>query len=116
VKVELRGLELHGYHGVLDEERRQGQRFLFDVELDVGEEAARTDRIADAVDYREVAALVREVSDAHPYQLHEALAAAVADAMLDRFPVTRARVRVHKPDIRLDPPVESAAVIVERSR
>ena len=65
--IELRGLELHGFHGVLDEERRAGQRFLFDVELEVGEEAARTDRIEDAVDYRDVAAAVREVSDGRAY-------------------------------------------------
>jgi dihydroneopterin aldolase len=116
VRIELQGLELRGFHGVLDDERREGQRFVFDVELDVGDEAARSDRIEDAADYRDVAALVREVSDAHAYNLLEALAAAVADALLERFPVTHARVRVRKPDVRLDPPVESAAVVVERSR
>jgi dihydroneopterin aldolase len=36
VKIALHGIELHGHHGVLEDERRQGQRFLFDVELDVG--------------------------------------------------------------------------------
>jgi 7,8-dihydroneopterin aldolase/epimerase/oxygenase len=51
VTVELSGIELHGFHGVLDHERREGQRFLVDVELDVAAEtAAATDRISDAVD------------------------------------------------------------------
>ena len=81
-----------------------------------GEEAARSDRIEDAVDYRDVAATVREVSDARAYNLLEALAAAVADALLERFPLSRAVVRVHKPDVRLDPPVEAAAITVERAR
>jgi dihydroneopterin aldolase len=116
VTIELTGLELRGLHGVLDEERREGQRFVFDVELDVGEEAARSDRIEEAVDYRDVAATVREVSDARRYHLLEALAAAVADALLERFPVGRVRVRVAKPDVVLDPPVESAAVSVVRER
>jgi dihydroneopterin aldolase len=41
----------------------------------------------------------------------------VADGIVERFPtVERARVRVRKPDVVLDPPVEHAAVIVERSR
>jgi 7,8-dihydroneopterin aldolase/epimerase/oxygenase len=116
VKIELRALELHGFHGVLDEERREGQRFLFDVEVEVGEEAARSDRIEDAVDYRDVAAVLREVSDSRAYRLLEALAAAVADALLERFPVSRVSVRVRKPDVRLDPPVEWSAVSVVRER
>lgn len=113
--VELHGLELHGRHGVLDQERAVGQRFLFDVELDVGG-AGTSDRIEDAVDYRLVAACVREVSDASAYHLLEALATAVADELLSRFPVSSARVRVRKPEVVLDPPVAFAAVSVERSR
>ena len=35
MKIELHGLEVYGYHGVGEEERRTGQRFLFDLELDV---------------------------------------------------------------------------------
>ena len=116
MRIELRGLELHGRHGVLEQERRDGQRFLFDVELEVGEEGARSDRIEDAVDYRHVAALVREVSDARAYHLLEALAAAVADSLLERFPASSARVRVWKPEVRLEPPVAAAAVVAERSR
>jgi dihydroneopterin aldolase len=115
VRIELGGIELHGFHGVLEHERRDGQRFLFDVELEVGE-AGASDRIEDAVDYREVVACVREVSDARAYRLLEALASALADALLERFPVQRVAVRVLKPDVVLEAPVESAAVSVERVR
>lgn len=116
VTVELAGLEFRGYHGVNEEERRDGQRFFFDLWLEVPAAAAETDRIDDAVDYREVVAAVREVSDGRAYALLEALAAAVADAILARFPVERARVRVRKPDVRLDAPVEYSAATVERTR
>jgi dihydroneopterin aldolase len=113
MRVELRGIELFGYHGVLAEERRDGQRFLYDVELDVGERGAN-DRIQDAVDYREVAATVREVND-RQFQLLEALACAVADALLDRFPAERVEVRVRKPEVMpAGLVVEHAAVTVER--
>ena len=111
--IELAGLEVFGHHGVNEDERWDGQRFLYDLELEVGE-AGSSDRIEDAVDYREVAACVREVSESRAFHLLEALAAAVADTLLDRFPAARVRVRVRKPDVRL--PVEHAAVSVERSR
>jgi dihydroneopterin aldolase len=116
VRIELHGLELQGYHGVLADERREGQRFRFDVALEVGEEAARSDRIEDAVDYRDVAAAVREVSDARAHHLLESLVAAVADELLSRFPATAVTVAVHKPDVRLEPPVDRAVVTVERRR
>jgi dihydroneopterin aldolase len=113
--VELNGIEVFGFHGVLFEERRQGQRFLFDVTLEVDDLAAITDRIADAVDYRDVVALVREISDRHRFNLLEALAQAVADALVGRFDVATARVRVQKPDVVLDPPASFAAVTASSS-
>lgn len=113
-ELELHGLELHGHHGVLPEERSRGQRFLFDVVLEVDDPPS--DEIETAVDYRDVARAVREVSDARAFALLESLAAAVAEALLERFPARRARVRVRKPDVQLDPPVEFAAASVERSR
>ena len=39
VKLELHGLEIFGRHGVLENEKRDGQMFLYDVELDVDEPA-----------------------------------------------------------------------------
>jgi 7,8-dihydroneopterin aldolase/epimerase/oxygenase len=116
VTVEVIGLELHGFHGVEEDERREGQRFLFDLWLDVPDAVAATDRIENAVDYREVVACVREVSDRRKFQLLEALSAAVADAVLARFAVERVRVRVRKPDVQLGAPVEHTAAISERER
>ncbi len=113
MRIELQGIELHGRHGALEWERERGQRFLVDVDLDVRDRGA-SDRLEDAVDYRDVVACVREVSDAHAYTLLEALASALADTLVERFDVASARVRVRKPEVVLDPPVEFAAVVAER--
>jgi dihydroneopterin aldolase len=95
VIVELHELEVFGRHGVLEEEKLDGQVFVYDVELEVEEPAS--DRIDDAVDYRRVADCVREVSDSRSFDLIESLAAAVADALVARLAVSRVRVRVKKP-------------------
>jgi 7,8-dihydroneopterin aldolase/epimerase/oxygenase len=94
--VALQNLRLLGYHGVHAHEKEQGQEFVFDVELEVGERGA-TDRIEDAVDYSEVARAVKETSDARSYNLLEALAAAVADDLVARFSPVSVAVRVSKP-------------------
>jgi dihydroneopterin aldolase len=99
VTIELRELRLFGRHGVHPHEREQGQDFLFDVDLAVGERGL-SDRLEDAVDYRAVARTVQEVSDGHAYDLLEALAAAVADELIARFGAESAQVRVAKPAVR----------------
>jgi dihydroneopterin aldolase len=114
VAVELLGLEIHGRHGVDEEERAAGQPFLYDLWLVLPEPAE--DDIAQTVDYRDVVELVREVSDRRQLQLLESLAAAVADALMERFPLDGVRVRVRKPEVQLGASVEHSAASVERSR
>ena len=110
MKIELHGLEVFGYHGVLEEEQRDGQLFWFDVSLEVGDRG-RSDRIEEAVDYRLVADAVHEVS-ARRFDLLEALAAATADELYRRFELERVAVRVRKRPA--DMPVEYSAVTAER--
>ena len=117
MRIELRSLVVFGNHGYLEEERRLGQRFLVDLWVDVRGSASDTDRIEDTVDYRRLAELVRDVFAGRERLLLEGLAGAIADGIVKRFSaVEHVRVRVRKPDVVLDPPVDYAAVIVERSR
>jgi len=108
--IELAGLELFGYHGVLEEERENGQQFWFDLELEVGEWGAN-DRIEDAVDYRLVVDAVREVNEQR-FELLEALASTVAETVMSRFALARVKVRVRKRPAGL--PVEYSAVTAGR--
>jgi dihydroneopterin aldolase len=99
VTVHVHELHVFGRHGVGEEERANGQDFLFDVELDVGNRGTN-DRFEEAVDYREVARIVQRVSDARQYVLLEALGTAIADELEQRFAPERVRIRIRKPDVR----------------
>ena len=110
MRIELAGIELHGFHGVLEEEQRDGQLFRFDVVVEVPE--PREDDIDAAVDYRDLAACVRDVSEGNRFQLLETLAAAVADELKRRFPLEHVTVRVGKPGLELDGGL--ATVVAER--
>jgi dihydroneopterin aldolase len=114
IVVEVSGLELHGHHGASEGEQERGQTFLVDLRLEVSD-AAVSDRLEDAVDYRDVVRCVQAISDGRRFALLEALAAAVADAIVDRFPVERVRVRVRKTEVRpAGLKVEWTAATVER--
>ena len=95
--VEVHGLELFGHHGVNDEERRDGQTFLFDVTLEIAE--PKEDAIDETIDYRLVRDIVRGINEGESYQLLETLAAAVADALNAELRVKRVRVTVRKPGV-----------------
>ena len=102
VEVEVWGLKVFGRHGVLEDERRDGQWFSVDVTLGLAA-VPPADSLAEAVDYRDVAGAVCAVVETTQFRLIETLAAAVADDLLERFPaVERASVRVGKPDVTLD--------------
>jgi dihydroneopterin aldolase len=114
ILVEVEGLEIFGHHGVEDAERVRGQPFLYDLQLEVSD-AAASDRLEDTVDYVAVAELVQDVSTSRTYNLLEALASAVADAVVERFPIERVRVRVRKRDVEpAGLPVAWTAATVER--
>ena len=115
-EVELAGLRVFGRHGVTDEEREHGQDFLYDIRMAVADRGL-SDRIEEAVDYRDVADAVRELSSGRQFALLEALAAAVADMIVERFDVERVYVRVRKPAVRpAGLQVEWSAASVERPR
>jgi dihydroneopterin aldolase len=107
--VEVHGLELFGRHGVNDEERRDGQAFLFDVTLEIAE--PEEDAIEATIDYRLVRDIVHRVNEAESYRLLETLAAAAADALNAELRVKRVRVTVRKPGIAW---AEWTGVICER--
>ena len=57
IVVEVEGLELFAHHGADEAERERGQTFLFDVRIEIAD-VARSDRLADTIDYVAVVELV----------------------------------------------------------
>lgn len=117
-RVFLRGVELHAYHGLHEEEARLGQRFIVDIDwwLDTGP-AATHDDYEGTVGYEKIFALVHEVSDGRRFQLLEAFADAIARRVLDRhLPVQKVRVEIHKPAAPIAGIFRDAGVEITRTR
>jgi dihydroneopterin aldolase len=114
-RIRLAGLRVRGHHGVLPEERRDGQEFVVDVELTVDTRAAAaSDQLADTADYGTLAARLAEVVAGEPVNLLETLAARLAEVCLRHPRVISARVTVHKPHAPIPLPFEDVSVTVER--
>jgi dihydroneopterin aldolase len=116
-RIELRGLRVRGHHGVLPEERRDGQEFVVDVLLEVDtRRAAETDDLTDTVDYADLAARLAAVIAGEPVALIETLAARLAAVALHSDDVAAVEVTVHKPQAPVGQPVDVVVVHIRRDR
>jgi 7,8-dihydroneopterin aldolase/epimerase/oxygenase len=106
----MKGIEFVGVHGATDMERVRHQRFSVDLEMALPlDKVAGTDRIEDAVDYRDLGHMVIRVGTTAKYHLLEALAGHIAGEVQDRWPKARVTVTVRK----MSPPVDFAVKSIE---
>jgi len=116
-RIELRGLQVMGTHGVLPEEQQRRQPFGIDVDITADLRAAgRSDDLADTINYGEVAeAVASEVEGAHA-DLLEHLAERIAQRVLAMAGSRATSVTVTLRKLRPPIPVHSSSVAVRITR
>jgi len=116
-RIEIRGLRVHGRHGVLATERVAGQLFVADVTVHLDTSAAAaSDELADTVDYAAVAGRVAAVLGGEPVALLETLAERIAGVVLEDERILEVEVTVHKPQAPVGVSVADVLVSLRRSR
>ena len=113
-RIELRGLECFGYHGVFEEEKRTGQTFLVDLIcwLDCAE-AARTDDLNLTINYADLAHMAHTIVSGPSCDLIEN----IADSAMAEYPQLHAvEVTLHKPQAPIPLSFADVAVVARRSR
>jgi len=96
-KISIVDLEVFYRVGVPHAERAQPQRLLLTVEMDFNfSAAARSDSIADTIDYFAVSQRLLKFGEGREWKLIEKLAADIADAILSEFKPQCVTVEVKK--------------------
>lgn len=117
-RILLTGLAFYGYHGVMPEEGRLGQRFKLDliVTLDL-DQAARTDSVEATISYADLYETLRRAFEEKRFKLIEALALHIIGRLFKTHPsIERIFIRVRKPEAPLPIIAGEAAVELERER
>jgi len=116
-RIALTGIRAVGFHGVYEHERREGQEFVADVELELSlARAAATDDVADTVHYGDLAERVAGVLTGEPVDLLETLAQRIVDVAF-AFPLVDAvTVTVHKPQAPIAVAFGDVSVTIHRRR
>ncbi|MET4060591.1 dihydroneopterin aldolase [Arthrobacter sp. UYP6] len=116
--IKLTGITAQGFHGVFEDERRNGQPFVVDVALHTDlRPAGISDDLTQTAHYGELAEQVAAIIAGEPLNLIEALAERIAGAVLASFPgVGAVDVTVHKPQAPITVPFGDVAVTIRRDR
>jgi 7,8-dihydroneopterin aldolase/epimerase/oxygenase len=116
-RIELRGLTVHGRHGVFDYERANGQDFVIDITVWIDlDEAAVSDDLTHTYDYGALAQRAADIVAGPPRNLIETVGAEIADHVMDDARVHAVEVVVHKPHAPIPHQFDDVAVVVRRSR
>ena len=94
--LELNGLEVDCIIGELPEERVRSQRLVLDVQLDVCDDSAFSDELADTVDYAALTDSIRAALIAAECRMIERAAKVAYDICIADPKVRSAKVKVTK--------------------
>ncbi|KAH9627419.1 hypothetical protein KSS87_012069, partial [Heliosperma pusillum] len=117
-KLVLKGLMFHGFHGVLPEERKLGQKFLVDMDvwLDL-RKAGLSDHLSDTISYAEIYSIVKQAVEGTPQNLLESVTHKIASATFAMFPqIAAVRIKLGKPHVAVEGPVDYLGVEIFRTQ
>lgn len=116
-KIFISGAQFYARHGITDEERRLGGRYVVDIELTHDHHrAASSDDLAETISYADVYRVARDVVEGKSFHLIEALAETIAQTLLARFSAGAVLVRVKKQPPPVEGIIDSAGVEIYRER
>lgn len=110
----LNNIEIYAYHGVHEVERKVGQWYVVNLEIDVDfSDAAETDNLEGTIDYSKLNDIIR-AEMAIPSQLIEHVANRMATKILNEFPdIEEGTLSVLKKHPPVKGKIESVEVVIE---
>src|SRR5699024_6338466 len=114
----LKKMQIYGFHSLLLEEVKLGQRYNVTFELyDSLKEAGTSDVMDKSFNYGLVLEVVKNRVEGKPFNLIEALAERISKDLLKQFPkINSCLIQVEKPNPPINGNYESVAVEIMRGR
>lgn len=117
-KIIIENLTVFAKHGVTEEERSLGQKFLVSAVIEAElHKAGVTDDLKNTLNYAEICHKITEYSADNPCSLIETAAEGLADLILTEYPLAESvSLTLRKPWAPIGLPLDSAGVSIERKR
>ncbi|HEY4662749.1 MAG TPA: 2-amino-4-hydroxy-6-hydroxymethyldihydropteridine diphosphokinase [Candidatus Humimicrobiaceae bacterium] len=115
-KIIIKNLNLFGYHGVKEIEKKNGQNFRYNIEVLLNKdnflgENKNEDSLENTLNYSEVIRLVKDINDNCRFNLLETLTQTIADRIFEISPlVEKVSVRIEKTSPPMKENLESVGI------
>lgn len=115
--ITITGLKIFAHHGVLPEEKENGQDFYVNARLYLDcRTAGKSDALSDALNYADVCAFMTKEFQKTSYDLIECAAEQLAQALLLRYmKLARVKLTLEKPHAPIGLPFGNVSVTMERA-
>ncbi len=115
--IEITGLKVFAYHGVLDDEKKNGQDFFLNARLFYDmRPAGISDQLEQALNYADVCTYMTNVFTEKRFDLIEAAAEHLCEALLMHYPVLqKIKLTLEKPHAPIGLPFQNVSVNMVRS-
>ena len=112
--IFIKKLKIQAFLGIHSWEQTTKQPIILDIKIGIGNKAAHTNKIIDAVNYQEVYDKVVNFVENNKFQLIENFAEHITNLILENFPtVTYVKLKVTKPYALME---ALAGITIKRTR
>jgi len=119
-RILIKDLNLFGYHGVKESEKKDGQNFCFNIEILINKGSfLNDDDIDNTVNYSEVIKLIKRINSSERFNLLETFSQTIAEDIMKISPlVEKVMVRIEKTSPPIKENLESVGVeyVLDRKR
>ncbi len=113
--IQVEGINVYGTHGVYEQEKKKGQEFSIDLQIELREnilnfENYKSESFDNSVNYENLVNEVINVSDNNSFDLIETFAYEILNSLRKYNNISKATVTIHKPNSPLKELVEDISV------
>ena len=113
--IQVEGINVYGTHGVYEQEKKKGQEFRIDLQIELREnilnfENYKSESFDNSVNYENLVNEVINVSDNNSFDLIETFAYEILSSLRKYNNISKATVTIHKPNSPLKELVEDISV------
>ena len=113
--IQVEGINVYGTHGVYEQEKKKGQEFRIDLQIELREnilnfENYKSESFDNSVNYENLVNEVINVSDNNSFDLIETFAYEILNSLKKYNNISKATVTIHKPNSPLKELVEDIIV------
>ena len=111
-KIFVKNLKLYGYHGVREHEKKEGQYFLFNIEISIKDsDYTGRDDLVNTLSYSDIIREVKKINKSKNFDLLETFSQVLANRIMDMSGlVKKVIVGIEKPDPPIKEKLDSVGV------